>query len=152
MFYVVALGVFFLDIITKLLVVNKMDLGQSIPVIKNVFHFTYIVNRGAAFGIFPQGNFFFIIISFVGIIIVVSLYRKLSKEEYFFCLPLGFILGGILGNLFDRIVRGEVVDFFDFRIWPIFNFADTFICIGISMIFLFTILGKKSKLLLLFKR
>ncbi len=152
MFYVVVLGVFFLDMITKLLVVNKMGLGQSIPIIKNVFHFTYIVNRGAAFGIFPQGNFFFIIISFVGIIIVVSLYRKLSKEESFFCLPLGFILGGILGNLFDRIIRGEVVDFFDFRIWPVFNFADSFICIGIFMIFLFTILGKKSKLLFRFKR
>ena len=152
MFYLVALAVFFLDMATKLLVVNKMDMGQSIPIIKNVFHFTYIVNRGAAFGFFPQGNFFFIIISFVGIIMVVSLYRKLSKEESFFCLPLGFILGGILGNLFDRIIRGEVVDFFDFRIWPIFNFADSFICIGISMIFLFTILGEKSKLLLRFKR
>ncbi len=145
MFYLVALAVFFLDMATKLLVVNKMDMGQSIPIIKNVFHFTYIVNRGAAFGIFPQGNFIFILISFVGIIMVVGLYKKLNKEEFFLRLPLGFILGGILGNLFDRIFRGEVVDFFDFRIWPIFNFADTFICIGISIIFLFTILGKKFK-------
>lgn len=145
MFYMVAVGVFFLDRITKLLIVNKMYLGESIPVIKNIFHLTYIVNKGAAFGIFPKGNFFFIILSFVGIGIVISLHRKLDRKESFLDLPLGFILGGILGNLFDRLVRREVIDFLDFRIWPVFNFADTFICIGVFVIFLFLFLRRERQ-------
>ncbi len=144
-FYISVFGVFFLDRITKWLVVNKMYFGQSIPVIKKIFHFTYIENSGAAFGIFPKGNLFFVILSFVGMVMVILFYRKLQREECFLALPLGLIFGGILGNLFDRLIKGKVVDFLDFLIWPVFNFADSFICIGFLIIFLLMFFRKHQK-------
>ena len=83
----------------------------------------------------------FIGVSFVAILIVISFYRRLAPGEKLSSLALGLILGGAVGNLIDRVTRGEVVDFLHFRLWhgyswPDFNFADTFIVVGVALLVL----------------
>jgi len=119
-----------------------MSLAESIPVIKSIFHITYVENTGIAFGLFPQGHFLFIIISLIIILVIVFFERKtvLKSPAERFCL--GLILGGALGNLIDRLRFGFVIDFLDFRIWPVFNLADSGVCIG-GILMVFFLLKKR---------
>ncbi len=130
LFLIITFTVFALDQLSKMLIVDKMYLGQSIPVIMDVFHITFIYNPGAAFGIMPDKAFMLIL---VGLLVVVGIlfyyYRQKSRLWVFTC-SLAFIVGGTLGNLLDRIRIGKVIDFIDFRIWPVFNLADTAIVLG----------------------
>lgn len=129
-----AIGIIVLDQFVKYWVVTHMLLGASIPIIADIFHITYILNPGAAFGILENQRYFFIAIALVMIIFVLYLYPRIPRQ---FCLlRMGVILlvGGAAGNLIDRIRTGLVVDFIDFRIWPVFNIADVSIVIGVSII------------------
>ncbi len=130
MFFVISLGVFILDQVTKMLIMATMFLGQSIPVIENIFHITYIHNPGAAFGLLAHRTSFFIAVSLLSVAGAVIYHWKSGVRRGMLPGSLGLITGGALGNLVDRIRFGEVVDFFDFRIWPIFNVADTAIVLG----------------------
>lgn len=128
------------DRITKMIVSHFMDLHQSIPVIPNLFNFTYVKNTGGAFGILatwdsPMRRGFFIIASLAAIVLLWFLYRQAaSGSSRLLRLSLVFIGGGAFGNLYDRAVSGGVVDFFDFYIgsyhWPAFNIADSGITVG----------------------
>ncbi|MBU1020399.1 MAG: signal peptidase II [Firmicutes bacterium] len=89
---------------------------------------TFVKNTGATWGLFQNSNTIFIWISIIALGILMQVYDKLPKKSLPFILSLGT---GILGNLIDRIFRGYVVDFINFKIWPVFNFADIFITIGI---------------------
>lgn len=129
--FLVTLGI---DQLTKYLVVNNFSLHQSVPVIKNVFHLTYVQNRGAAFGILQGHSTFFILITVVVIGLLVYFYRELPLENFFNWLGLGLALGGTIGNLIDRVRVGYVIDFLDFRIWPVFNLADSAI---VTAVFIF---------------
>lgn len=122
--------IFLTDQAIKMLVINNMNPGQSIPVIKNLFHITYIYNPGAAFGILPNMTSFFIIVSLVVVAGVLFFYYKQEKRNLILTVSFAFIIGGTLGNLFDRIRFNKVIDFIDFRIWPIFNLADIAIVLG----------------------
>ena len=112
----IALFVTVLDQLVKWIVQQHMVWGESIPLISGVFHLTYIINPGAAFGILAYQRWFFLAI-------VILLFGAI-----------GMLLGGALGNAIDRVRISGVVDFFDFRIWPIFNVADIFICVGVALI------------------
>ena len=126
-----------LDQITKLMVEQRMLLGESIPVIKGFFSLTFVTNKGAAWGMFHGYG---IVLFAVGIaVLIATLYflRKLCdgyRERYMAIL---IVLSGVAGNSIDRIWRGEVVDFLDCYIksyhWPAFNIADCAICIGIGV-------------------
>jgi len=118
-----------LDQITKTLIRKYFSLHQSIPLIKNILHFTYIRNTGAGFGILQQQNIFLIFISLIIIGVILYNFKKIIKEKPIH-IPLALILGGAVGNLIDRIFIGYVIDFVDFRIWPAFNVADSAITIG----------------------
>jgi signal peptidase II len=113
-----------------------MASGDSIPVIPGVLHITYVKNPGAAFGMLPNHQFIFLIVSVLVIMITLSYYwfarpvDKLSKVSF------GLVLGGAFGNLIDRVYLGKVTDFIDFRIWPVFNVADSAIVIGIGLVIL----------------
>lgn len=133
-FFISALLVIVLDQITKYIVVNNMTLGESIPIINNVFHLTYILNPGAAFGMFADNRLFFIGIAIIVIMVVLWAYKEIMQSGWFIRYGAAFFLGGAIGNLIDRTRQGLVIDFFDFRIWPIFNVADIFICVGVGMI------------------
>jgi len=128
-----------LDQITKWFIKTSLDLFESVPIIENFFHFTFIKNSGMAFGLnFPGGIYVF---TGVSILLTIVLFRMLWNERYnsiLIRLALALIIGGAIGNLIDRILYGEVVDFLDFMIgnfhWYIFNIADTSVSIGMCLL------------------
>lgn len=132
---VIFIGIF-LDQLSKGLVVANMKLHESIPIVKDVLHLTYVHNKGAAFGMLADQRWVFLIISTVTIVSV-GLYLFLG-----FCdsvvngLSLALILSGGVGNMFDRLILGYVVDFVDFTLidFAIFNVADAFVCIGAALL------------------
>lgn len=139
--FVTALIILLLDQLTKLFIRQNFQLNQSIPIIKNIFHLTYITNTGSAFGLFKNLNLFFIIFSICVIVAIFYFIRKVKEKEKFMQAALGLLLGGTIGNLIDRIVYGNVTDFIDFRIWPVFNVADS--AVTISVVLLIILLWKK---------
>lgn len=132
--FVLPLAVVILDQFSKYIVVENMALGESIPIIEEVFHLTYILNPGAAFGIFAHNRLFFIAIAVVVIGIIIWARREILASPWEVKAGCGLFLGGAIGNLIDRARQGLVIDFFDFRIWPVFNIADIAICIGVGLI------------------
>ena len=134
MFFIIALVVFFLDQASKFAIISKMSQGQSIAVLDNIFHITYIHNAGAAFGLFANQTSFFIVITLLVITAMVIFYWRLQSKDGILPISLGLIVGGSLGNLVDRVRFGEVIDFLDFRIWPVFNLADSAIVIGAALL------------------
>ena len=134
MTFPVALAVFLLDRISKIAVTARMSYGQSIKILPNIFNFTFIMNDGTAFSLLKGRNAVlasFSVIAIIIIVVYVLTHRELNRAV---SLPLGLILGGAIGNLFDRIKFGSIVDFIDFRIWPVFNVADSAITIGIILL------------------
>ena len=131
MFYFIAIIWLVLDQASKYYVMNHFALGESLPVIQNVFHLTYIINRGAAFGMLTNQRCFFLAVAFV-LIIVYGFYRKrVNNGPLSLRVGTALLIAGAIGNGIDRYVLHGVVDFFDFRIWPIFNIADIGICVGV---------------------
>ena len=126
-----ALIIVFIDQIAKFLIKTNFQLNQTLPIINNIFHLTYIHNFGAGFGILQQQRW---ILAFISIIVIGFIFYYLDRireKERLLQLLAGFVLGGTIGNLTDRIINGYVIDFLDFRIWPVFNFADSFVTIGV---------------------
>lgn len=124
-----------------------MDIGNSIPIIKGILHITYIENMHTAFGVFKYHSIFFIIAI---LIILFSAFfvqkRIIFKENQKIYISLLLILGGGIGNLTDRIIyQGKVIDFIDFRIWPIFNIADIAIVIGTFMLLVYFLFYSKKE-------
>ena len=133
-----------LDQITKLMVEQRMVLGESIPVIKGFFSLTFVTNKGAAWGMFHGYGIVLFAIGIAVLIATIYFLRKLCdgyRERYMAIL---IVLSGVAGNSIDRIWRGEVVDFLDCYIksyhWPAFNIADCAICIGIGVYMLSVII------------
>ncbi len=118
-----------LDQLTKYLISGYILPSQSIPLIKNILHITYIQNTGAGFGILKGWNTILIFVSLIIIGIILFYFDRIIKEKQTH-IPITLILGGAIGNLIDRIFLGYVIDFIDFRIWPAFNIADSCITIG----------------------
>ena len=132
--FVLPLAVVILDQFSKYIVVENMALGESIPILEEVFHLTYILNPGAAFGMFAHNRLFFIAIAVIVIGIIIWARREILASPWEVKAGCGLFLGGAIGNLIDRARQGLVIDFFDFRIWPVFNIADIAICIGVGLI------------------
>lgn len=135
MIRVILLGVFLLDQLSKSFVLRNMSLNESIPVFPPFFSITLVTNTGVAFGLFKGRSDLFV---FVGLVILFWIYQLTRRHEVknrWVQVGLGLISGGALGNLLDRLWHGYVVDFLDFRIWPVFNVADTCIFVG-TLLFL----------------
>jgi len=149
-YYVIALFVIAIDQISKWLIVKNMELGTSIPIIDNVLYITSHRNRGAAWGILENKMWFFYIITVVFVAFIVIYMKKYAKTDKLLGISLGLILGGAIGNFIDRVFRQEVVDFIHVYIfsynYPVFNIADSALCIGVVLIIIQTLLeGKKTK-------
>lgn len=129
-----AVSIMVLDQLAKTRIESRMSFGMSDPIVDGVFHITYVRNYGAAFGILEHQTLFFIAVAISMLIVVTYLYSRIPTDNWVLHLGLGFLAGGTLGNLIDRIKNGYVVDFFDFRIWPVFNMADIAIVSGVSCI------------------
>jgi signal peptidase II len=139
------------DQATKLIVDRWMPLHQSIPIIDGFFSLTYIRNTGAAFGIFSGAHEVFRLPFLIGVSLVASgfilvMLKRLRDDATGLIMALAFILAGAIGNLIDRIVYGEVIDFLDLYWkhyhWPAFNIADSFITIGVAITFYYLIRAK----------
>jgi signal peptidase II len=115
------------DQVTKVVIVNHMRPGESIPVIERIFHITYVRNPGGAFGILAHRTEIFIVLAVLFIIIVLALPVYFPGRNLKLTCALATLTGGVMGNLVDRLRSGYVVDFLDFRVWPVFNAADIFI-------------------------
>ncbi|MEW6623170.1 MAG: signal peptidase II [Bacillota bacterium] len=134
LFFTIGLIILILDQLTKYIVVINMYPNQTIPVIENVFHITYVRNPGAAFGILQNQILFFILITFAVVLVLIGVYWKVAhRKNLVLTVALALQLGGAIGNLIDRIRYSSVVDFFDFRIWPVFNIADMAIVVGVIL-------------------
>ena len=140
-----------LDQLTKMIVDHTMRLHASIPIIDGLFSLTYVRNTGAAFGIFSRTHQafrlpFLVLVSVVAIGFILVMLRRLREQETGMITALAFILGGALGNLIDRLLHGEVIDFLDFYWanyhWPAFNLADSFITVGVTITLYFLMKSK----------
>jgi len=136
LFYLVAILVFLADQFFKLLTRAKLIPGQSVPAIDGILHFTYVQNTGAAFGFLRDQRPLLVLVGVTISIIIIHFYLRAKKDHVLLKISLAAILGGSLGNLFDRILLGYVVDYIDFRIFPVFNLSDVAINLGVLFIFL----------------
>ena len=137
----ISILVFFIDRVTKILISSNFSLNVRNKVINKFFYITNCHNEGAAFSIF-SGNIIFLIL--ITLIVIYLIYRTLKNKNNIsnlVSLSYGLLLGGILGNLFDRLFYGYVIDFLDFQIFKfdfaVFNVADIGIVIGAIMLLIF---------------
>lgn len=122
-------SVIFLDQLTKFFVIRFLQLNTPVSLIKNFLYMTLVHNRGAAFGMLKNQLFLFIMISLFAILFI-FFNLKNKKNSFLFRVSLSLILAGAIGNLIDRLRFGFVIDFLDFRFWPVFNLADSALTIG----------------------
>jgi signal peptidase II len=139
----IVLAVVILDQFTKWLVTSTMRLHESIPIVPDLFSLTYIRNSGAAFGILAGSHagfrlVFFGLTSVLALVLLGTIYVRLSSADWIGQVSVASIFGGAVGNLIDRIRAGEVIDFLDFSLmghhWPAFNVADAAITVGVCFL------------------
>lgn len=136
------------DQLTKFLVVKYMTIGQSISVIDNFLYITSHRNEGAAWGILQGKMIFFYVVTLIVVgVVIVWISRLDIKKEKLLVIALSLILGGALGNFIDRVMYQHVVDFINTYIFgydfPIFNIADSALCIGVFLMAIDAILDVK---------
>jgi signal peptidase II len=150
--FLIALGVIILDRLAKLAVARKIPLHDDIPIIPGFFRLTHLENRGAAFGLFADSPSewkvaVLVLFSVVALVVVSALLWKNSHAMSSTGVGLSLILGGAIGNLWDRLAAGHVTDFLLFYLghyqWPAFNLADSAIVIGAALL-VFEILFTKT--------
>jgi signal peptidase II len=131
-----------LDQLTKWIIMSRLPLYETVPVINGFFNITHLENPGGAFGIFAQAgpgvrHFFFLGVTIFAMGLIYCFYRSAPTAHPSLSFALALIFGGAAGNLLDRVRLGEVVDFLDFYVkgwhWPAFNIADSAISIGITI-------------------
>ena len=136
-------GAFILDQVSKRIITSWLDLGESWPS-EGFFRITYGTNSGTAFGLFPDQTTLLIVVSLIAIGFLVYFYRVHAMPSLLLRFAIGLQLGGAFGNLIDRVLNGEVVDFIDVGPWPIFNLADSSIVVGIFILMAVFVLTKDS--------
>ena len=145
-YILIILGLIGLDQLSKYIAINYLSSIGSIPIIKNVFHLTYVENRGAAFGMFQNNQIIFVLVA--AITCIFGLYYLYKKEVNLLGkTAIILIISGAIGNLIDRIRLGFVVDYFDFRIiWDyVFNIADVFVVVGTILLCVYIIFFENDK-------
>jgi signal peptidase II len=144
-YLLISIAVFLLDQITKRIVYQGMVQHQIIEVIPNFLNITYIHNRGAVFGWgqdlgTPYLSLLLSILSILSLAIIVTYFLRVNVNNSKLHSGLALVLGGAMGNLFDRLTNGHVIDFIDVHWfqyhWPTFNVADSAICIGVGLLLL----------------
>ena len=134
--FVVTGIVFCIDWLSKFYVKLNLSPGASVPIINDFFYLTYLKNRGIIFGLFFPPTISIIVVSGIIIAVLLFLLGKISLKSRWQKISLGLLWGGLLANFFDRFWDGNVVDFLNFRFWPVFNVADITICIGAVLLFI----------------
>lgn len=144
-FFVPAALVVVLDQITKQLFWRN---GQNYDIIDGYLHITLVKNAGAAFGVFQGGRLFFVIASVIAAVLITFVALRLPRAETVRRFHLSLILGGAVGNLIDRVLYGEVIDFvqigFRGKYWPVFNVADMAVTIGAALLILHALRSQRA--------
>jgi signal peptidase II len=143
-FYAVAFLITLADQLSKYIVLRTLLEGESIAIIKNFFHLTLVYNTGVAFGFFAGHLNLLLIFISLSILFLFFFSFSLTGESLNRQLCFALILGGAIGNWIDRILFHAVIDFLDFRVWPVFNLADTAISLGVAF-YLFFLFFEKDR-------
>jgi signal peptidase II len=133
----VALLILAADQISKYWVLSNLDPGESWNPVASLIPWdiiTHVTNTGVAFGLFPDQGLLFVVIPAIVVAVIIFYYRHLPAGQWWIKVSLGLQLAGALGNLLDRLRLGHVIDFIDFKIWPVFNLADSAIVIGVAIL------------------
>jgi signal peptidase II len=143
-----------LDLPTKFWIESSVALRDRVPVVDGFLYLTHARNPGAAFGFFehapqPQRLAAFLLVTVVAMTVIFEFYRRLAPGDRRNAAALGLVLGGTFGNLFDRLWRGEVIDFLHVRlwsgyVWPDFNFADVAILLGVATLIVELLVGEAT--------
>ena len=140
--YSVTAVILLFDQLSKFLAVCFLKPINSVPIFPHIFHLSFVENSGIAFGLFQGHPEFWMLIITLSVFCLGVISFFFRKQSFLHRLAFGFILGGATGNWIDRLRFDHVIDFLDFRIWPVFNIADSFITIGV---FLFVWLALKGE-------
>jgi signal peptidase II len=134
---VLGIGIFALDQATKQLALRDLAYGHPYCVIPGFFNLTFVRNTGAAWGILPNQGFWLTCLAVAALVVLLIARRHFTYVGRLPRIALGLLLGGIAGNLTDRLLYGHVIDFLDFYVngwhWPAFNVADSSICVGVGL-------------------
>jgi len=139
-----------LDQVSKLLVISNLEVNTGFSVIKNLFSILYVRNTGAAWGTFSNGTIILAFLSMTFLFFAIKYVYEIKNISKLSIISYGMLIGGIIGNLIDRLLRGFVIDFLSFNIFgynfPVFNIADSFIVISIILIVIESFMkeGKKN--------
>lgn len=145
MIFIIVSSILSADQLSKFLITRNLSLSQSVPVFKGILYLTLVHNTGAAFGILKNQVPLFIFTAIFAIVLI-FLNLKTNKHKKLYSISLSLILAGALGNLIDRLLFGYVIDFLDFRVWPVFNVADSSITVGALLLALSIFKPGKAKL------
>lgn len=139
-YFLIIIAAVALDQVIKALIVKSMELYETIPVIQDVFHITYIQNTGAAFSLMEGLRGVLTVFPLIMILAgIVFLFIKRKNGHPLMMTSVALIAGGGIGNLIDRIALGYVVDYLDFRVFPIFNLADIAVCVGCGLLVVYVL-------------
>ena len=146
-YWATMVSVIAMDMMTKFLSYALLSGVETVPIIKGVIHFTYVENRGAAFGMLKDHRWVFITISTIVIIGFLAYLFLGHADSRLMGVSLSLITAGGIGNMIDRLALGYVVDFIDFRLinFAVFNVADSCVCIGAGLLILYLILEIKKE-------
>ncbi len=147
LYVIIGIAVLALDMITKKAAVTALFGTSGIPLIKNVFHLTYVENTGIAFGLLENRRAVFIALTFVILAALAVYLIKTDRRDVWLKLGSALIFSGSAGNLLERISKGYVVDFLDFRLinFPVFNVADIAVCVGAAALIIHFLLDSPEK-------
>lgn len=142
----ISISLIIIDQIVKVLITKVLELYESISIIKDFFRLTYVTNTGAAWSILSGNTLLLILISVIALAVIYVYLIKDKELNEIDIVSYGMLIGGIAGNLIDRIIYGYVIDYFDFKIFnynfPIFNIADVLIVISVIIIGINLIVGE----------
>jgi len=133
----VVLSTLLADQLSKQWIIAHLHFGECwnpIPFLRPLVSLTYVRNTGVAFGLFPARGDLFVGVAILAVAGILTYYVRLFLGQWVVELSLGLIVGGAMGNLLDRLTYGHVIDFIDFKVWPVFNVADSAIVIGMTIL------------------
>ncbi len=142
--WVVAVAAVFADQLTKQVVGRTLALGESVDIL-GPFSIHHVQNSGIAFGLFASRTPIVIAVTAVAVSAMLLFFARSGRRHPVLPVALGLVLGGSIANLIDRVRLGHVTDFLDFVAWPAFNLADTFIVVGVAILFATLVLGDRSQ-------
>lgn len=152
-FLTLVFSVVLLDQLSKFLALSQLSAGESVPLIPSFFHLTLVRNTGIAFGFFREHETLLFALITLSLVFLFFLGFRICRKEprrgevaspFLERVALALILGGAIGNWIDRLRFKAVIDFLDFRVWPVFNFADSAITIGVSLYLIILLREAKS--------